>query len=123
MYFVDDFMFNVFPVIFFFIFFGVFGFIIVKGISEWSSNNKQPILDVHSKVVSKRLNVSTSVGHTDSNGMHHSGHTSTSYYVTFEVESGDRMEFKVGSNDYGMIAEGDEGTLKFQGSRFLGFNI
>lgn len=43
------------------------------------------------------------------------------YYVTFEVESGDRMEFSVYGKEYGMLAEGDEGKLTFQGSRYLGF--
>ena len=47
--------------------------------------------------------------------------TSTSYYVTFEVESRDRMEFSVYGKEYGMLAEGDEGKLTFQGSRYLGF--
>ena len=39
----------------------------------------------------------------------------------FEVESGDRMEFSVYGEEYGMLAEGDEGKLTFQGSRYLGF--
>ena len=47
--------------------------------------------------------------------------SSTSYYVTFQVESGDRMELSVKSSEYGMLAEGDSGRLTFQGTRFLGF--
>ena len=47
--------------------------------------------------------------------------TSTSYYVIFEVESGAWMEFSVYGEEYGMLAEGDEGKLTFQGSRYLGF--
>jgi hypothetical protein len=31
---------------------------------------------------------------------------STWYYVTFQVESGDRMELAVRGSDYGMLAEG-----------------
>lgn len=45
----------------------------------------------------------------------------TSYYVTFQVESGDRMELSVNGSEYGMLAEGDEGKLSFQGTRYLGF--
>ena len=44
-----------------------------------------------------------------------------SYYVIFEVESGVWMEFSVYGEEYGMLAEGDEGKLTFQGSRYLGF--
>ena len=42
-------------------------------------------------------------------------------YVTFQVESGDRMEFCVPGKEYGMLAEGDTGKLMFQGTRYLGF--
>ena len=48
-------------------------------------------------------------------------HTFTSYYVTFQVESGDRMEFRVSGSEYGTYIEGDTGKLSFQGTRYLGF--
>ena len=47
--------------------------------------------------------------------------SSTSYYVTFEVDSGDRIEFSMSGSEYGMLIEGDAGTLNFQGTRYLGF--
>ncbi len=47
--------------------------------------------------------------------------TFTSYYVTFQVESGDRMELTVSGSDYGMLVQGDIGKLSFQGTRYLGF--
>ena len=43
--------------------------------------------------------------------------TTTRYYVTFQVESGDRMEFSV-SGRYGLLV--DTGRLTFQGTH-LGF--
>ncbi len=89
----------------------------IKGMSEWSNNNKQPILDINCKVVSKRISVSHTNSHTDTSASSH-----TSYYVTFEFESKDRTEFCVNGKEYGMIAEGDYGKLKFQGTRFLEFN-
>ena len=48
-------------------------------------------------------------------------HHGTTYYATFQVESGDRMELPMRGTDYGMLAEGDRGRLTFQGTRFLGF--
>ena len=53
----------------------------------------------------------------------HGFHTtsSTTYYVTFQVESGDRMELHVSGSEYGMLAEGDTGRLTFQGTRYLSF--
>ena len=53
------------------------------------------------------------------NGRHTS--TSTSYYATFQVESGDRMEFLINGREYGLLVEGDRGRLSFQGTRYLGF--
>ncbi|NLT63852.1 MAG: DUF2500 domain-containing protein [Clostridiales bacterium] len=47
--------------------------------------------------------------------------SSTSYYVTFQVQSGDRMELGVSGHDYGMLAEGDHGMLSSHGTRYQGF--
>ncbi|MBE5936286.1 MAG: DUF2500 domain-containing protein [Lachnospiraceae bacterium] len=100
--------------------FGMFIFIAIRGIGQWNKNNKSPRLTVDATVVAKRSSVShhNHVGGTDSVG--HST-TSTTYYVTFQVESGDRMELCVGGNEYGMLVEGDNGKLTFQGTRYLGF--
>ena len=42
-------------------------------------------------------------------------------HISFEVESGDRMEFELRGNEYGLLAEGDLGKLTFQGTRYLSF--
>ena len=73
------------------------------------------LFTVPATVVAKRTNVSRH--HTD-NTM---SHTFTTYYATFQVESGDRMELEVDGSDYGMLVEGDTGKLSFQGTRYLGF--
>ncbi|MDR7871452.1 MAG: DUF2500 domain-containing protein [Tissierellaceae bacterium] len=115
-------MFSLFQFIFPLFFLLVFGIIIVnifRGIGEWNSNNKQPILNVDAKVVSKRTNV-TRHHHHHNNHPHHS--SSTTYYVTFEVQSGDRMELRVPGKEYGLLVEGDVGNLIFQGTRYHGFD-
>jgi hypothetical protein len=93
-------------------------FSIFTGIKQWSFNSKQPVLTVVSKVVSKRSKVSTS--NTNQNDHMHSS-TSTTYYTTFEVESGDRIEFSMQDREFGLLAEGDQGKLSFQGTRYLSF--
>ena len=113
-----DFMFNVFPVffgLFFVVFLVVFITVAVKGLSQWNKNNHSPKLSVAARVVAKREEISH---HTDDHNMHS---TYTHYYATFEVESGDRMEFELRGSDYGLLAEGDLGKLTFQGTRYLGF--
>lgn len=103
-----------FEIIFILMFVLIFGTIVVfmiLGIGQWHKNNNSPRLTVPATVVSKR----SSVSH------HHDAHTSTSYYVTFQVASGDRMELHLSGKEYGMLAEGDSGDLSFQGTRYLGF--
>lgn len=108
-------------------FFAVFALVIgtfivtaVRGIGQWNKNNHSPRLTVEATVVAKRTNVSH---HHHHNGVDNMGHTSTStsYHVTFQVASGDRMELNVTGQEYGMLVEGDFGDLTFQGTRYLGF--
>lgn len=103
--------------LFFLAILGVFIFVVVKGVKEWSSNNKQPIIPAEAKVVSKRTNVSNMT--TGDDFMH--TNTSTTYYGTFEFLNGERVEFRLKSPDYSMLAEGDKGLLEFQGTRFISF--
>jgi hypothetical protein len=103
-------LFEFFFFAFFIIWAIVFISIIVRGIAEWSSNNASPRLSVQATIVAKR-----------SHAHHHqNGHTH-SYHITFEVESGDRMELRVPHNEFGLLVEGDVGTLTFQGTRYLSF--
>ncbi len=97
---------------------------IVRRIGQWNKNNQSPRLIVDAAVVTKRTAVSyhqhgNAGDVTGAHGYHTS--SATSYFVTFQVESGDRMEFHVTGNEYGMLVEGDSGKLSFQGTRYLGF--
>lgn len=106
-------MFGIMFTLVFILVFGIFVVTIIRSIGEWNKNNNSPRLTVPASVVSKRMNVSH----------HHDHHThhSTSYYVTFQVDSGDRMELHMTGQEYGMLVEGDKGDLTFQGTRYLGF--
>ena len=99
------------PVIFVLVF-GIIIVTMVRGVGEWNKNNRSPKLTVPVTVVAKRSDVHRGI---------ETMHTFTSYYVTFQVESGDRMEFEVSDMEYGMLAEGDRGMLTFQGTRYLSF--
>lgn len=95
---------------------------IVKSLKEKRHNDSQPRINAKAKVVAKRTSVHSSSGHSDGNGVYHNGSTSTEYYVTFQFESGDRGEFQADGKAYGLMVEGDVGTLLFQGHRVLEFN-
>ena len=112
-----------FPILFLCIL-GTFVVVAVRGICTWNKNNHSPQLSVSARVVSRRTEVSH---HSFANGGDVTGaqgyttSSSTWYYVTFEVESSDRMEFSVSGKEYGLLAEGDVGKLTFQGTRYLSF--
>ena len=109
-------LFGIFGILFplmFLLVFGVFIATFIKIIGTWNKNNNSPRLTVPATVVTKRTS------HSHSAGNHH--HTHTHHYVTFEVESGDRMELSVIGNEFGLLVEGDKGRLTFQGTRYLSF--
>jgi hypothetical protein len=118
----DQAMFTIVPVIVmigFVVIISVFIMAAIKGAKQWKYNNAQPVLTVEAKVISKRMDISRH-NHSHDDNIHH--HTSTTYYVAFEVKSGDRMEFHVSGQEYGLLVENDTGELTFQGTRYLGFN-
>lgn len=94
---------------------GVIIAVIVKSLITWHKNNNSPRLIVDAEIVTKRISVSHNMHGNEAHVSH------TWYYVTFQVESGDRMELSVSGQEYGMLAEGDRGRLTFQGTRYLGF--
>ncbi|WP_455663249.1 DUF2500 domain-containing protein [Pradoshia sp.] len=96
----------IFIALIFIIVISLFLFAIISGIIQWKRNNDQAKLSVIAKVVTKRTDTRSE---------------RTWYYATFEVESGDRMEFSLSGKEFGYLAEGDIGTLQFQGTRYLGF--
>jgi len=116
-------MFTIVPVIIVIVFILVFGMIIIRsvqGAKQWNKNNQSPVLTVTATVVTKRTDVNQYQNNTGVNDTYQTS-TSTTYYTTFEVASGDRMEFKVPDAEYGMLVEKDMGMLTFQGTRYLGF--
>lgn len=119
-----DFMQMLFP-IFFAAFLFAFVFIMVKAIKEKRQNDASPRLTVQSVVQEKRRSVSQTqhANAGDASGAHgFSTTTDTTYHVTFRVESGDELRFRVSHREYDELAEGDAGWLKFQGTRYLGFD-
>lgn len=91
---------------------GIIVFCLVRGAKEWGDNNRSPRLTVPAQVVARR---------TRSHQTDNMGSMSSTYYVTFQFESGDRQELQVPANHYGYLVEGDFGRLTFQGTRYLNF--
>ncbi len=109
--FFGDIIFTIAPIFIGIIFIVVFGFIIfsiISSVKEGIKNNNSPLLKVPAEVVSKRIHVRGEQSH-------------TTYYVTFEVQSGDRMELSVDGTEYGLLVEQDLGLLSFKGTRYISF--
>jgi hypothetical protein len=92
--------------------FGIIAWQLARGFGEWSRNNAMPVETVSAMVVAKR---------TETSGRMNGGSVWTYYYVTFELQDGERQEYWVGGEKFGVIVEGDRGTLSHQGTRYKGF--
>lgn len=110
-----DIIFSVFPILFTI----VFILAIISFIRNFIRNSSAPILTEKVRVVSKRTQVNHVHHHPTENTTHVT--SSTTYYITFENEAGQRFELRVGPNDYGLIVEGDEGLVTYQGEWFKKF--
>lgn len=101
----------------FFLILIVFVFSVGSVFLRWNKNNRAPVLTVDAKVVSRHTDVRR-------RGANHDMpvHMNTRYFVTFEFESGDRLELETDRYAFGLIAEQDVGKLTFQGTRFLRFD-
>ncbi|AMV37893.1 DUF2500 domain-containing protein [Planctomyces sp. SH-PL62] len=88
-----------------------------SGIAEWSRNNALTVQESPARVLAKRTEMR---GGGPRHG-HGRGRVRTYYYVAFDLRSGERQEFEVPGPEYGVLVEGDEGTLTHQGTRYHGF--
>lgn len=99
--------------IFAFIIIGFIAYAIIKSLKIWMSNNESPLITIRCVAVTKRTSVRGGAGNSSA---------STSYYVTFQFDDGERLELQVRDRDYGLIVEGDCGELTYQGTRFKDFD-
>ena len=100
-----------FPILFLAMFGLVFGMIVstlVKQAKTNRKNNASPRLTSDATLVTKRTHV-------------RGDHAHTTYFATFQFESGDRLELEIPRDRFGYLVEGDSGKLHFQGTRFLDF--
>lgn len=96
---------------------GIIALKVWMGLREGRRNRRHPVLTVEAKIVAKRQHISRTY---QADGDPHRP-IDTTYYATFEVESGDRLEFRIQPEEYAMLAEGDMGKLTFQGKRYREF--
>jgi hypothetical protein len=108
---------DVFLPVLFAILSGIIAMKVLLGVREGRRSRRHPVLTVEAKIVAKRQHVSRTYPADDDSHQP----IDTKYYATFEVESGDRLEFRLTAEEYAMLAEGDVGKLTFQGKRYCAF--
>ena len=91
---------------------GTIIYTIVRGTIQTASNLSQDTVALSAQIVSKRTEVSNGAGDMP---------ISTTHYVTFQMSDGQRQEFSMSGSDYGLLTEGDQGTLSHRGTWYKGF--
>jgi len=81
---------------------------------RWVRNNALPVLSTPARVVAKQTGY-------EKWRNNRRLRTLNLYYATFELDTGQRIEFSVGDNQFGALIVGDQGTLTYQGTRYRGF--
>ena len=102
---------RLFPLMFLVVFIFIISTIVgslVSGAKRKHKNDQSPRVTADAKVVSKRMQVGQNRQSSGDNDMMRS-YTYSKYFVTFEFESGDRLELPVDGSDYGLLVEGDTG--------------
>lgn len=79
---------------------------------QWRANEAAPVVRVDAMVVSSRKRVRR---------RRQAGVDPSTYMVTFEEPSGERLELQVRGRYMADLTEGVQGLLTYQGTRFLGF--
>ncbi|WNB91248.1 DUF2500 domain-containing protein [Bacillus sp. NEB1478] len=100
-------------VIVFTIVMAAFLFKLMERFRQWNFNNNEPLGSVSAIVKAKRTRIDGGSNDT----------TRTDYFITFELKNGDRKEFKVKPEEFGVLVEEDKGTLEYQGTRYVGFAL
>ena len=108
-----------FFMIFFLFVIGMIIFSLVRSAANYQKNASSPILTEYATLISKRSDTRNS---TSVNNGHHHNHSRTYYFVTFETEAGQRMELTISGREFGLLAEGDNGLLTYQGEWFKKFD-
>ena len=88
-------------------------FAVVAAITGYLRNKKSPMVNVPARVVAKRSEVS--------GGGSANSYVRTTFYITFESKDGERREWAIDGQQFGLLAEGDRGTLIYQGDWFKDF--
>jgi len=97
----------------------------MKDGARYIRNAHAPRETVYGRVVNKRMEVRHRAGHhhhhPDGTVHHVPGTSRTFYYITLELDNGERREYQDVKNLSGLVVEGDEGYASVQGDWIVAF--
>ena len=88
---------------------------------QWLKNRRSPLIMTQAKVLDKHVQIQN-IRRKRSSGPGYVKHKMYIYYVLFEIEGGDTLEFQVKKGEYMKIKKGQFGELTFQGKRYIKFD-
>ena len=95
-------------------------YIIARFLSERKKFKNSPIINERAFVLSKRT-ITRGKIHNDKQNDRITERISTGFFVTFQFENGDRMEFEISEKRYGVLIENDIGLLTYQYTKLINF--
>ncbi|MEK3882979.1 DUF2500 domain-containing protein [Paenibacillus sp. PL2-23] len=115
-----NFMFDIFPIIFFLVFALIVGGIIFSIVNHMR-NARSPEETAYATIVAKRMDVRHYSNHNNNDIGHSSSSSRTYYYITLQFDNGVRKEFLDVKNLFGLVVEGDRGFAATKGEWIVAF--
>jgi hypothetical protein len=92
------------------VFFLILVFVVVFLVPKWvqrMKDNRQELINTPASIISKRIHVTSKYI------------VSNTYHVTFQFLGQNRLELQVPAKAFNAFIEGGQGSLRYQGKRFL----
>ena len=94
--------------------------LLIAKIAEWAQNNRAPQETVRATLIRAEKHTDTSLMPMGTDGAMMPIEDVT-YSLLFQTERGETKKFSVAKRVYRAVSQGQTGTLRFQGTRFLDF--
>lgn len=95
--------------------------VFVYAVVNYLRSRESHVRSSHARLVEKRVEKHLVDEGPEGDPRGHREHDAPRYYGTFEMEHGERREFLLHASEYGALAEGDRGVLRYQGEWFKDF--
>ena len=111
---------NFYIIPFIILFAAIIGVSLIIIVAHWIKDRRSPRIVVQATISDKRIQKDyVSRLRNASPGTHL--HRIITYYVIFDLETGEHIELRISKLKYAELKKGSSGKLTFQGTRYIGF--